>query len=384
MSLAKMLLEGTASNLTASEASRYSADEGAAILAMESAELLQDIFMESECKENEIVLNAALEGYAPDSEIVQEGVGSALKGALDKVIAWFKKMKDGVVAFFKNVAKYLDKVFLSGKDFVKKYKSELQKKDLDGLTYTMYKYDDNALNNLDKETSIKNTESECDKVINTISDNADTMMKAGKSSADWIKGYREKNPSGELGEDPNGGKGKEAEAAKYTLKSNYERHKENYRKKKIEILNEVNVEDIDTENPTTSGVTDAFIKKYRGGAESESDKEELDVVIRDSINIVEKTSSYISIVNTMMNKVKTKYDKGIKEVEKIQREADKLGTNDNLSYVSKSIGLCTDMLSFYQNFENAALTAWKSVLSERYKVHTSIVKKALTYKPKKD
>lgn len=381
MSLAKMLLEGTASNLTASEASRYSADEGAAILAMESAELLQDIFMESECKENEIVLNAALEGYAPDSEIVQEGVGSALKGALDKVIAWFKKMKDGVVAFFKNVAKYLDKLFLSGKEFVNKYKNELTKKDLDGLTYTMYKYDDDALNNLDKETSIKEAESECDKVINQISNNAGTMINSGKYNADLIKDYRKKNPSGELGEDPNGEK---AEKTKYALKSNYEHYKEKYRKKKIEKLNEVNVEDIDTENPTTSGVTDAFIKKYRGGAESESDKEELDVDIRDSINIVEKTSSYISIVNTMMNKVKTKYDKGIKEVEKIQREADKLGTTDNLSYVSKSIGLCTDMLSFYQNFENAALTAWKSVLSERYKVHTSIVKKALTYKPKKD
>ena len=370
MSLAKMLLEGTASNLTASEASRYSADEGAAILAMESAELLQDIFMESECKENEIVLNAALEGYAPDSEIVQEGVGAALKGALDKVIAWFKKMKDGVVAFFKNVVKYLDKVFLSGKDFVSKYKNELLKRELDGFTYTMYKYDNDAIDEAGSDKLITEAEANAEEDVNEIEDQANKLLSYG----DTLNIH--------LNSDKTTDEEKKRKTAE--MERGYNTLKDEYRKKKIELLEKTDVEDIDTEKPTTSGVSASFLKAFRGGAESESDKEELDVDIRDSIKIVENSSKYITNVNKLSNKVKTKFDKGIRAVEKLQRTLDKMPNSSNVSYVSKSIGLCTDMIGFYQNYENEMVTAWKTVLSERYKVHTSIVKKALTYKPKKD
>lgn len=372
MSLAKMLLEGTASNLTASEASRYSADEGAAILAMESAELLQDIFMESECKENEIVLNAALEGYAPDSEIVQEGVGAALKGALDKVIALFKKLKDGVVAFCKNIIKYLDKLFLSGKEIVKKYKNELTKKELDGLTYTRYKYNDDAINAIESDDVIKGAEEFVDGVAKESLEEANKVLEYGKDKKTKIDSLAAKKNTPAIN------------TISVTLESNYNKVKEEIRQKKVELLKEAEVEDINGENPTTSGLSEALLKAFRGGAESEEDKEELDVDIKESISIIEKSSSLISSINSLSSKMTSKFNKGIKDVEKVQREADKLGTNNNLSYISKQIGLYADSLTFSQNIENIRLTAWKTVVNERYKVHTSIVKKALTYKPKKD
>ena len=68
---------------------------------------------------------------------VSEGFFGSLK---DKIVKALKALKAKIAAFFKSVIQFLSRIFLSDKNFVKKYKKELEAVDPDGMKFEMYDY----------------------------------------------------------------------------------------------------------------------------------------------------------------------------------------------------------------------------------------------------
>jgi hypothetical protein len=80
-------------------------------------------------------LEAALESFQMSP--VSEGFFGSLK---DKIVKALKALKEKIIAFFKSVIQFLSRLFMSDKNFIKKYKAELDKVDPDGMKFEMYDY----------------------------------------------------------------------------------------------------------------------------------------------------------------------------------------------------------------------------------------------------
>ena len=80
-------------------------------------------------------LEAALESFQMSP--VSEGFFGSLK---DKIVKALKALKEKIIAFFKSVIQFLSRIFMSDKNFIKKYKAELDKVDPDGMKFEMYDY----------------------------------------------------------------------------------------------------------------------------------------------------------------------------------------------------------------------------------------------------
>lgn len=122
-------------------------------IAMESTLELNDIFYESFYKMEELDFQysyATMEGV---SDAVLEGIGSSIKerarNAFNKIKKFLKDLWEKVKAFFHNVRRFLDGVFMNAQDFVKKYEKELNKLTFSDKDYEVemynYTFDDGKL-----------------------------------------------------------------------------------------------------------------------------------------------------------------------------------------------------------------------------------------------
>ena len=67
-------------------------------------------------------------------------VENALKNIWDKIVSALKSLWEKLKGYFKTAVKYFDAMFLSAKNFAKKYEDELGNTDLHGFKYEMFEY----------------------------------------------------------------------------------------------------------------------------------------------------------------------------------------------------------------------------------------------------
>lgn len=99
---------------------RYDAVNGPIVSAMETAELLNEAFMEGFYAVNDLEIEAAMEGYqsVTESSGKMAAIKEKLAGAWKKLCELFRKMKEAVVGFFSNIAtKIKEKALASDKFF---------------------------------------------------------------------------------------------------------------------------------------------------------------------------------------------------------------------------------------------------------------------------
>ena len=135
---------------TGIDPSNYDVETGGYFLAIQEAYAdLADI--DAMCADyNSIVVGYAAEGlqdggrHGMESAMesfqlspISEGFFGSLK---DKIVKALKALKEKIIAFFKSVIQFLSRLFLSDKEFVKKYKNELEAVDPDGMKFEMYDY----------------------------------------------------------------------------------------------------------------------------------------------------------------------------------------------------------------------------------------------------
>lgn len=263
----------------------YDHEDGASLIAMESAEALRDIFEADFFTSNTCTINATLRGYDNVWESAYGPVLEAsIKGVIDKIINFFKMLKNKVIDFIKAIKRFLEGLFASNEKWVKKYEEQLKEMaksgKLKGYKIKAYEYtipDFSDSNEIDKYAG---------ELLNMTKDGVNTLgrdLSSGKG--DTVEGYTEK----------------------------FNEAYESYAKSLCG--NSYDPDDLDKSLWTT----------MRNGANSESDKIELDVDRKfgEMFMAVGQESNVMSSIDKYQTKTNKVYDDAIKYVNSIRDKVDK-------------------------------------------------------------
>jgi len=336
----------------------YDHENGAGLIAMESAEALRDIFESVFYVPNTCEIKAALEGVSVEESSQASVMEASLKGAFEKIKQFFINLKEKVKEFLHNIKRFLTGMFGNDEKWVKTYEKELKalsNNDLKGYKVNMYNYRD-GIGDLISKADIQEA---VDNVISSI----ETIITDIKSS----------NAKGLKAEDIDDDKLAE-EGNKF------------YRDFVSSLVGEkIDVDEMDKK----------FWSVFRNGADDESDMDAVEVSsIKDkAINALKEASKVLSSYDSMISKCDSAYNKAIKMVNNAEKQYNNLEANGagtyrrpdgdnkgqmmnegNKQLITKSLHVASSTISKIQAAHNKYNNAAKSALIER----NAAYKKALT------
>lgn len=344
--MAQMIMEG-ASIGSAKLSRHYDHENGATLIAMESAEALNAIFEDVFYTPNTCTITAAMEGVAVEESSQATIMESALKGAFAKIKQFFIDLKEKVKEFLHNIKRYLLGVFGNDEKWVKQYEKELNAlsaSDLKDYKVKMYNY------TLEKALTADALAKEADALMSQT----EKLIASSKAASHGVNDDREDDIKDEA--------------------------EKTYKEFISAIVGKVIDEDeFDKELWST----------MRDGADNENDKDDVDVAGKKATFIAALKSSTkdAAAYDKCISKTDSMYQKAIKIVDKAQKDFDNLKADDNgvvkdgdnqygsgaRQYVSTALRQMSSTLSKMQSAENKAWNAAKSALVER----NSAYKKAL-------
>ena len=342
MSLVNALLNGGTVGAADVDVTRYG-HSSAPRIAMESAAELHEIFMESFYNVEQAELAAATEGVALEGSQYEAVAENAIKNAASKVKEFLQKLWAKVKAFFHNIKRYLDSIFMSGADFVKKYKKEIDKiGKLEDYTVKMYNYNDNDINNV-SSVLIDNVVEDILKDINV--DVEDAVGQALKSVDKAGGFYNEKT----------------AQAATDAADQ--------------EKMKTVAVKEISRGKCSDPDEYEKWcFSHFRNGAEGPDDKEDIEVKSVDHYADTLATSGKLGeYVNKAQKDTDKAYGKAIKIIGDCEKALDKVKDNKAATYLSKEMRAYSSAISTAQGCVNTYFNSWKSVIKERDSVYKQVI-----------
>lgn len=362
--MAQMIMEG-ASIGSAKLSRHYDHENGAALIAMESAEALNAIFEDVFYTPNTCTITAAMEGVAVEESSQATIMEAALKGAFAKIKQFFIDLKEKVKEFLHNIKRYLLGVFGNDEKWIKQYEKDLNAlsaSDLKDYKVKMYNY------TLEKALD-----------ANELVAQADALIAETESNINKIKGQ---------------GQFKSADADSFD-----DEIKEAAEKAYSEFLKGICGKAVDEDE-----VDKEIWSKMRDGADNENDKDDVDVAGKKSAFIAALKSSTkdVAAYDKCISKTDSMYQKAIKTVDKAQKDFDAIKTNDNgvksdtvtsakgsnytasfnsggAQYVSSSLRQLSSTLSKMQSQQNKVWNAAKSALVERNNAYKKALVGAFAY-----
>lgn len=283
-------------------------------------------------------------------EVVQENAFKSMWGKLKDAL---KKFWEKVKGFFKSVQRYFDALFMSGKEFAKKYRSDIQKaatRVRSDLEIKMYNFDDAKIDNMktgiyDKADELINEHFK----INSL-DMTKSTDRAAYNADDNFVNYDDK---------------------RYSNSSISENISQKFRHYLIKN--------------NTNGKIDAddYSKEifgyFRNGAEDESDKEDIKAseVLR-FVNILanDKASKDLKSLEKEMNK---SFKKMIKQLETAEKES---GRSSDATEKAVS-PVITKMIACFEKchaIANTFISGWKTAIKDRESAYKSACMKVLSAK----
>lgn len=362
--LATMIMEGSGMGFKADLAHTYDHENGAGLIAMESAEALRDIFEAEFYVPNTCTIAAALEGASCVEESSQAAIMEAsIKGAFAKIRDFFIKLKEKVKDFLHNIKRYLTGIFGNDEKWVKTYEKELgdlKTESLKDYKVKMYNY------TIMKALSKADIEAKGNALLDTV-------------KSEISQAYAATVGNKEIDED----------AVSEKIKAGYE-----------SALKEMlgTTEEDEVQKKAWS--------MMRDGAESEKDKEDVPVgktEISNYISAIKNASKDIKAYDDMITKTEKAYNNAIKFINDCEKKVGNAKEDNNgvrtvdrtnvglsgtdasgsstVNMGSKAASSYTMILRKYsshmsklQSAENTINTAAKTALQERNKAY----KKALT------
>lgn len=346
----------------------YDHENGSGLIAMESAEALRDIFEASFYSPETCAIQAALEGASCVEESTQAAImEAALNSAFEKIKQFFINLKDKVKEFLHNIKRYLTGIFSNDEKWVKTYEKELKaipSADLKDYKVKMYNYNIMAALDKagleDKATKLKEgVDQAIDSYVQTTTDkNKNNRPKAGEDFTDRLNEIAEKQYLDFI--------------------------------KTLVGDKSIDEDELDKE----------LWSMMRGGAETETDKEDVAVSgnINSFIETLKKSSKDISAYDNMISKTESMYQKSIKFVTDLQKKYENAavrgGTGidkDNVTvnghttgaggrqYMIEGLRKYSSTLSKMQTADNKKNNAAKSALVERNAAYKSALTGAFAY-----
>lgn len=260
-----------------------------------------------------------LEEFEAVTESAVSSVAQKLKTALQKL--WAK-----IKGFFKSIRKYFDYLFMNGKDFAKKYQTDIVKAvaraDAD-FKHEMYQYDNAKIDGV----SSVNPYEKAEKIIASHG----------------------------------------AVIADYDTDTMTEKIYDTYRKQLVGGSGD------------KADFTEDTFAYFRKGATSASDKDEVNADLITSfikILIDDKASKELTKMENAMNKA---FAKQIKEVEKLEKEQAKDGNTTAIKSTSKVV----TAFEGCQAIANTFIRMWQGAIKERAGAYKTACMKVMSYRPKK-
>ena len=354
MSLANTLLNGGMVGSISVDASKYSHSTGASRIAMESVAELHDIFMESFYNPEQAELAAATEGVALEGSQYEAVAEAAVSNAFAKIKEFVKKLWEKVKAFFHNVKRYMDAIFMSGADFVKKYAQDIRNVGpLKDFEFKMFKYDDTKI---DSTGSIP----EAEEMMNTLIGDAEGGIKNLIDAADL--------------EEKDAAKAN-AEIADTMEEIRKNLDSDNVRKTVVKEMSGGKCTDPDNFDEYLFGI-------FRNGATDTEDKAEIEIKsIAPYADILKETGKLAANLDKGAKRVDAGYAKAIKMIDsaenKLARKSTKVSGN-----LAEVLRMYSSALSIEQNYANKLLNAWKTVVKERDTAYKAVIMAAFAHAKK--
>ena len=289
--LASIIMEGATfgSGISTKLSHSYDHENGATLIAMESAEALRDIFETTFYVPNTCEIAATLEGASCVEESSQMVImENAFKSAFAKVKEFLVKLKNKVIELLHSIKRYLDGIFKSDQDWVKKYKEDLRSLksgDLKDYEVKMYKY-----TNLEHTADLQGKmDGFMDDIIGLINNGIENM-----------KNDTKEEDTDDIDEEI-------SEMYKSYVKS---------------ALNADPDDDDD--------IDEKIFGRYRDGATGESDKDTVSVAGNMStfISALEKSNKELSAYDKEISSTNKAYEKTIKYIDNVEKRVDKLNISE--------------------------------------------------------
>lgn len=344
--LATMVMEGVYSG--SSRLSRhYDHENGAGLIAMESAEALNAIFEAQFYTPNSCTIQAALEGYSSVEESSTQAaiMEAAFKSAFEKIKQFFIDLKDKVKDFLHNIKRYLTGIFGNDEKWVKTYEKELKAlkaSDLKDYKVKMYNYTiDAALSKVDLAAA------------------ADKLMAK-------VDGRIKEIERASIGQKPD-------TVDEESFQNDAEAEYLAFLKDEL-VGKSVDADELDK----------ALWSRMRDDADGEGDKEEVQVASKMTtmIDALKNSSKTISAYDTMISKTESMYQKAIKLVDKTEKGFkvnEKTGNEGAVQHASAGLRVYSSTLSKMQSAHNKLNNAAKSALVERNSAYKSALTGAFSY-----
>lgn len=328
---------GVPNNVAPELLSKYTHEDGATLIAMESAEDIRDIFFDSVYTMEALEFErerATMEGASEDvMEAIGEKIKTNAKAAISTIKTKLKQLWEKVKGFTKNVKTRLLSIFQNASKFAKNNKDMLKKLDLAGFEYEVFPY---------------RIENACNKMT--------TAIKTESDSAITYVGTLIKNPeNGEERKDLTGdGSGQYRDNYDLMLKSSF------------------------GGSDKEEDVTKYIWGQLRGGVQYGADKEQKTGDINDIVDALIGAPKLIKSFDSTWSKQDDMFKKAITKC----NEGERLDTG-KYPHLVKTFQQLHTLITKYSNLFNKVIGQAKSAVDEMIGDYMRVVRKALRYKPAK-
>lgn len=342
--LASILLEtsmgGGTPNVSPEMLSKYTYDDGAALIAMESAADLHEIFCEGFYDMEELEIRQHISVQEGASEEVLEGIGNTIK---EKAKATFSKIKtkleelwEKVKTFLYNTKRYIASIFSNTNTFISKYEDDLKKLKLNNFTIAVHEY------TIDKAQDRPGDAAKgIDNITVKIADQAKQIIDLAKSGSVSLVSTEK------------------ASAAFSDVVSNFKKDKCGNADSDLDKAREY------------------FWSKNRNGVkygESPTTRRiDIDKVIKNLKDAPNLTRYY----NSVQSSLESAYKKAINDVKDYAKKTE--GT-DSAKRMSATCQAAITAITSIQNIENAAIKAQTNAITEMCSAYRKVIVAALRYK----
>ena len=364
MGFSKMLLEsagtyGFGGGVSSEMASRYSAEHGDQIIAMESMQTDHEIF-ESMFYDIEVAeFQSIMEGFGGGTPVT-EGIGDKIKGGIAKIKEALQKLWTKVKAWFHNVKRYLDGIFMDGVAFANKYKSELEKLELSGFKFAIFDYD--VLTGWDKlTTTYKAGGDDFSKVSSWATDSLNS-----DKGEDYARSHKVTNPVNS-----------EVDSTGTLTDDN----------KKSMLSNISRDMGLDDKNPTDlEELRKNVWSAVRGKASYGSEAEEVEITsLSPYITKMQKTKDTLQSINKTNKALDDRYRTVLSDIDKAEKALKAKVTDTSVqSEIASGCRKLYNETAFVQTALNAVAAELRSANAEEVKKYKALFMKALAYKKPKD
>lgn len=325
----------------------YGHEYGARIIAMETAEALHDVFLESfyGCEQADIL--AIKEGIALEGSQYEAIVEGLSVEAIDKIKGILTKLREKVKAFFDYIVRSIDKITMDTSDFFKKHDAEFQQlKGLKDFKFRMYNYNDNAF------------DSAIEQQMGVAAANAESALSATKeflSNVTSVDGEGVNNDAGTgQGIDTVMNTMKQASSDEFIYSA----------------MSNKQATDSKSFRQYAFGI-------FRNGAKSPDDKKDMQISdVYAKLSVVKNFNA--ENVKKVRQKMDSIYGEAIGAIDTARVNVGKM-QGANAAKVAEVCRLVSTSLSKMQNAQNALVSEWSRAVKERDSAYKAMAMKAMSY-----